>query len=194
MGTKDFNIEARYDKAIERALTQITSGKGKARHSGGKDFDDQPIMTIPDIVGEGFLLGQALKKIEESQRLENMSAVAELLGAICYLAAYLKRNAVFKIRDGVLNDPSIGAVFDYLKYKKLDPTAEYIASTDTRMFVRPNFYTGIGLAFLLIKKVRAVQPPLPEEAYKAQISEQVRSHIIPACVGIIIDIENEMMG
>jgi hypothetical protein len=39
------------------------------------------------LTGSGFALGQAIKKMEESQRLPNKeAAIQELLGAIVYIA------------------------------------------------------------------------------------------------------------
>lgn len=76
---------------LDRALAQASSGKGKERHANGKDFLDQPIMEIGRMVGVGYQTGQAMKKAQEAtgmlQRNEPDRAVAELLGAINYLAA-----------------------------------------------------------------------------------------------------------
>lgn len=74
---------------LMKAYLQASEGKGRDRHAGEdeKAFADQPIMTIQQMVGPGFTLGQAIKKIEESQRLSLDAACAELLGAIIYIAA-----------------------------------------------------------------------------------------------------------
>lgn len=79
-----------YEKLGEvflRAIEQSAYGKGKERHATGEPFHEQPICLITRRVGMGYPLGQAEKKIEESQRLDNDSAVFELIGAINYLAA-----------------------------------------------------------------------------------------------------------
>lgn len=72
---------------LRRAFEQASSGKGAQRHaSGGAAFDEQPMQWIANAVGPGFLLGQVMKKVHESQGLSRDAAVCELLGAINYLA------------------------------------------------------------------------------------------------------------
>ena len=71
---------------LSRAFDQAASGKGAERHAQGELFENQPMQVIADMVGIGFPLGQAIKKIQESQRLPLDGAVRELLGAINYLA------------------------------------------------------------------------------------------------------------
>lgn len=65
--------------------------KGNERHalSPNQPFDKQPICEIARQLGLGAPLGQAVKKILESQQLARFPgrAKAELLGAINYLAA-----------------------------------------------------------------------------------------------------------
>lgn len=82
-------------EALAAAVEQAAAGKGAGRHSyGGEPFSDQLIFEIPrrlGACGSGFLLGQAVKKIYESVRLEPERARAELLGAINYLAAAWRR-------------------------------------------------------------------------------------------------------
>ena len=60
--------------------------KGMKRHGDDKPFRDQISSVITRMVGIGYPLGQALKKEDESKRLKRVAAVAELLGAINYLA------------------------------------------------------------------------------------------------------------
>lgn len=69
------------------AFNQAAYGKGKERHSSGDSYDQQPCCFIARKLGIGFPLGQAMKKIEESIRLETKHGIAELLGAINYIAA-----------------------------------------------------------------------------------------------------------
>lgn len=83
---------AAYSKLMDvlsRAYDQAADGKGKDRHvkTDGQRFEDQPICTLQRIFGTGYAFGQASKKAEESTRLPRDRAVAELLGAINYLAA-----------------------------------------------------------------------------------------------------------
>jgi len=71
---------------LEKAFDQAAKGKGKERHAGEKNFVDQPIFWIEENF-KSFQLGQAVKKIHESQRLPTAYAVKELQGAIVFLAA-----------------------------------------------------------------------------------------------------------
>lgn len=68
------------------ALEQAQSGKGAQRHGSGLAFDNQPMQKLIDLYGVGFALGQAGKKMQESQRMEKDPAIRELLGAIVYIA------------------------------------------------------------------------------------------------------------
>lgn len=76
---------------LTEALEQAQAGKGKDRHADGQPFEGQPIMWIADSFGEGYQLGQAVKKLHESQRLPKERAIAERLGAINYIAASILR-------------------------------------------------------------------------------------------------------
>lgn len=71
---------------LQRALDQAQDGKGAERHADSKPFHEQPMQTIAAQVGIGFLTGQAIKKTQESHGLPAGRDVAELLGAINYLA------------------------------------------------------------------------------------------------------------
>lgn len=85
-------------------LDQVTKGKGSERHGeteGGRGltFPEQPIMTITRYVGNGYPLGQAMKKLSEVPALMKHkgrdAAYKEILGAIAYAAAaalYLKED------------------------------------------------------------------------------------------------------
>lgn len=83
---------------LQEALDQAQFGKGKERHANGQPFERQPIMEIGRMVGLGYPTGQAQKKIQEAVGMFNRDepdrAVAELLGAINYLAA-----AILLIRE-----------------------------------------------------------------------------------------------
>jgi hypothetical protein len=71
---------------LQRALDQAQDGKGKERHANDLPFHLQPMQQIAKRRGVGFLLGQADKKSEEATSLPAGRDVAELLGAINYLA------------------------------------------------------------------------------------------------------------
>lgn len=82
-------------------LRQVTAGKGRDRHARGRDYVDQPINVIPTLLGElglGFLIGQAMRKAEESVTMSHDRKVAELRGAAVYLLTAIlwleRRNAV----------------------------------------------------------------------------------------------------
>ncbi len=74
---------------LDQALAQAQSGKGLERHAGGGEaFEDQQIVQLGEWMGStAFAIGQACKKSIESTRLAPDRAIAELLGAINYLAA-----------------------------------------------------------------------------------------------------------
>ena len=73
---------------LDQALHEAQTGKGRRRHAEkGQAYDDQLACTITRNEGHGFARGQAIKKIDEAKRLKPAAAVAELLGAINYLAA-----------------------------------------------------------------------------------------------------------
>lgn len=77
---------------LQRAYAQAANGKGKERHARhsharhNEPFSDQVMLEGARRFGTGALLYQAYKKADESQRLPTDRAVAELLGAIVYLA------------------------------------------------------------------------------------------------------------
>lgn len=83
-------------KVLSEAQAQASTGKGRERHADeGESFEDQPIIWIERHF-KSFQLGQAVKKIHESQRLPTERAVQELLGAINFLSArviYLRKEA-----------------------------------------------------------------------------------------------------
>ena len=72
---------------LDKAFEQASEGKGKERHGNNLAFEDQPMQVICDLLGSNhFCIGQAIKKAQESTRMENEKAKNELLGAIVYLA------------------------------------------------------------------------------------------------------------
>lgn len=77
-------------RAFAGAYAQASTHKGAERHAVGRDFLEQPLFEIMRGLGnDGFALGQALKKLQESERLPWERALEELRGAIVYLAAAL---------------------------------------------------------------------------------------------------------
>lgn len=88
--TTEYQAVQGYEKlaaVLRRAYLQAAVGKGAERHSRGEPFHEQIIVEGARRFGTGALLFQAYKKSEESQRLPKDRAVAEILGAINYLAA-----------------------------------------------------------------------------------------------------------
>lgn len=72
---------------LERAYGQAAHGKGAERHACQRPFTEQPMQTISRLIGShDGLLYQAMKKIQESKRMDKDAAVRELLGAINYIA------------------------------------------------------------------------------------------------------------
>jgi hypothetical protein len=92
--TKKLSIELnpKYDslyKVLLAAYNQASNGKGKERHqlNDEEHFENQKICEIARRLSIDYNLGQAVKKIYESKRLTNGRDVAELYGAINYIAA-----------------------------------------------------------------------------------------------------------
>lgn len=72
---------------LARAYEQAAAGKGAQRHACNRPFTQQPMQTISSLLGsKDGLLYQAMKKIQESQRMDQDAAIRELLGAINYIA------------------------------------------------------------------------------------------------------------
>jgi hypothetical protein len=75
-------------KTLNGAFDQASKGKGKERHAGGLPFTSQPIFWIEENF-KSFQLGQAVKKVHESQILPTDRAIAELEGAIVFIASHI---------------------------------------------------------------------------------------------------------
>ena len=115
-----------YDSAIEQA----SEGKGRERHAeAGEPYEKQVICEVARRVGLGYPLGQAVKKIYESQRLGGERGVAELLGALNYVAA-----AVIVMREGLEPAPKAD---EEPKFKPGDKVQyrDEIPSTSERIWV-----------------------------------------------------------
>lgn len=76
--------------ALQRAYDQAARTKGAERHANDLPFHKQPMQTIADNHGIGFIQGQIEKKNIEAggmvRRGEHSKAVHELLGVINYAA------------------------------------------------------------------------------------------------------------
>jgi len=72
------------------AIRQASEGKGAIRHGSGEPFERQQICEISRRLSGHKCAGplfQAVKKIYESGRLDKEAAIAELHGALNYIAA-----------------------------------------------------------------------------------------------------------
>lgn len=69
------------------AFNQAAIGKGAVRHACGAPFHEQPMQVISELLNTpDGLRYQAIKKIQESCRMDRDAAIRELLGAINYIA------------------------------------------------------------------------------------------------------------
>lgn len=96
------DLYASLRRVLALAAAQAESGKGKDRHATeGEAFEEQQIVQLGKWMGSShYEIGQACKKSLESTRLPRDKALAELLGAIVYLAAaYLVREGEDVKRD-----------------------------------------------------------------------------------------------
>ena len=85
-------LNPKYDslyKVLLAAYNQASCGKGKERHqlNNEEPFENQKICEIARRLSVDYNLGQAVKKIYESKRLTEGRDIAELYGAINYIAA-----------------------------------------------------------------------------------------------------------
>lgn len=83
-----------FNLILDQVFQEISGkeGKGYQRHGMGKPLGEQPWVKITENVGDGFLLGQALKKIFELKSKDPETDISkfpawkkEILGAIVYL-------------------------------------------------------------------------------------------------------------
>jgi len=77
---------ASLNKVLRAALTQAAHGKGADRHVVGVEPFESQLGVWIQSRGFDYARGQAVKKADESLRMEPDAAVRELLGAINYLA------------------------------------------------------------------------------------------------------------
>jgi hypothetical protein len=75
-------------RVLASCYNQAAKGKGNDRHASGQPFEEQPIIWV-EREFKSWQLGQAVKKIHESQRLPPDRAIEELKGAVIYLCAHI---------------------------------------------------------------------------------------------------------
>lgn len=94
------------ESVLNRAFEQAAHGKGKERHACGRPFTEQPMQTISELLGSSIgLQYQAIKKVQESNRLERGAQVRELLGAINYIAGAV---IFLEAQDSVASEGKLG--------------------------------------------------------------------------------------
>jgi hypothetical protein len=85
------DLYARLREILDASQAQASQGKGKERHAvAGENFENQQICEITRRLSGHPAAGalfQSVKKIYESGRLPKERAIAELYGAINYIAA-----------------------------------------------------------------------------------------------------------
>lgn len=84
------NHYAALEAVFQDALAQASQGKGRERHAKDEPFERQKICEITRRLQGSPVAGplfQAIKKCYESQRLPRDRAIAELHGAMNYIAA-----------------------------------------------------------------------------------------------------------
>lgn len=86
----DYDDHQALRDVLDEAYEQAANGKGRERHANGNAWLNQPIFEIGRMVGVGFNTGQAIKKLQESSRMDPDAAVRELLGAIVYAASAIQ--------------------------------------------------------------------------------------------------------
>lgn len=136
---------------LQDAYDQAAKGKGAARHGTGKPFHEQPMQDLIALYGPGFALGQAGKKMQESQRMDRGAAERELLGAIVYIAG-----AIIAARGGGAGDRKAEAVQTPVVQTLCDiPVGQWIVRGES-LFVRGVLLPGD--APLLVRYDGDVQP------------------------------------
>jgi hypothetical protein len=97
-------------------MQQVTAGKGAERHGKGEDFLAQPWKKIADDFGEGFLLGQAAKKMREATHAsgwEHERWEREMLGALAYIGfAVVNRRLAVQDTPARTNNATIAVDFE----------------------------------------------------------------------------------
>lgn len=88
------------DDILKQAVDQAMNGKGK-RHGGSTvPWLEQPWKIYTDIFGEGFLKGQAVKKMEEAVSTRTGESFKhEMLGAIVYMMAIVSHRKNISLDD-----------------------------------------------------------------------------------------------
>ena len=88
------------DGILKQAVDQAMNGKGK-RHGGNSvPWLEQPWKVYTDMFSEGFLKGQAVKKMEEAVSTRTGESFKhEMLGAIVYMMASVSHRKGISLDD-----------------------------------------------------------------------------------------------
>lgn len=89
-------------RVLRAAYDQAAVGKGAERHANSRSFEQQPMQSISDLLGDNHgLLFQAVKKVQESTRMPHYRLrERELLGAINYIAGAI----IFDLNHSIPED------------------------------------------------------------------------------------------
>lgn len=90
MTNQETKIQLDYESlanVLSSAWEQAAIGKGAQRHGQSMPFDEQPMQQISNLLNTDLgMLYQAMKKLQESSRMDKEAAIKERLGAINYIA------------------------------------------------------------------------------------------------------------
>lgn len=98
--------ENHFSNVLKEAENFTLKGKGEDRHGLGKPLNNQPWRFISESLGNGFLLGQAVKKIIESDNMDKDAAIKELFGAISYIT-FAIMNLQSSVDTAIVKAPGI---------------------------------------------------------------------------------------
>ncbi len=102
-------------RVFAAVMQQVTAGKGAERHGKGADFLEQPWKKIADDFGEGFLLGQAAKKMREATHATDWNHdrwEREMLGALAYIGFAIVNRRLEVERGTRTNDATVSIHYD----------------------------------------------------------------------------------
>ena len=140
---------------LQRAYNQAAKGKGAERHACNRPFAEQPMQSISELLGsETGLLYQAMKKIQESQRMDQDAAIRELLGAINYIAGAI----IFKEgKQGLLHFPRSSALkTEWENEQQAGPSPSFLkqaAAITAQHFIDAQFKKNVSM-------LNSIHPPV----------------------------------
>lgn len=123
-----------FKEVLDGVEHQVFSGKGHERHGNGTPLDQQPWYYISKNVGDGFCLGQAMKKIMELRNIpERAKWEREIFGAMAYLvfAVLYKREKAQQLLKNTSSDEILTqqVPFESLKHSGAILSSPHIVDT-----------------------------------------------------------------